>query len=37
MLGGTHGKDIHVNGDNLGSVSALHTIYDNGLTARLNG
>ena len=36
-LGLTQGNDISVNGESIGSVSALHSIYDNGLTARLNG
>ena len=36
-LGLTQGNDVAVNGESIGSVSALHGIYDNGLTARLNG
>ncbi|MGB1051410.1 MAG: phosphoribosylformylglycinamidine synthase subunit PurL [Chitinophagales bacterium] len=36
-LGLTQGNDVSVNGESIGSVSALHSIYDNGLTARLNG
>ncbi|MEC9222239.1 MAG: phosphoribosylformylglycinamidine synthase subunit PurL, partial [Bacteroidota bacterium] len=36
-LGLTHGNDVAVNGESMGSVSALHSIYENGLTSRLNG
>ena len=36
-LGLTQGIDLAINGESIGSVSALHNIYDNGLTGRLNG
>ncbi len=36
-IGGTQGSDAVVNEEIIGSISALHTIYDNGLTSRLNG
>ncbi|MGB0458354.1 MAG: phosphoribosylformylglycinamidine synthase subunit PurL [Chitinophagales bacterium] len=36
-LGLTQGSDAVVNEEIIGSISALHTIYDNGLTSRLNG
>ncbi|MGC6420675.1 MAG: phosphoribosylformylglycinamidine synthase subunit PurL [Chitinophagales bacterium] len=36
-LGLTQGSDAVVNEESIGSISALHTIYDNGLTSRLNG
>ncbi len=36
-LGRTQGNNVVVNGESIGSVSALHNIYDNGLTARLKG